>query len=164
MALALSNPAPSPNISVAPYATYNIAVSRSRDLMTVHDHRTNGPNTPAGLRFLFSPLEQRPAHWCGLGDGPSSSDQTRLKSPRARGHAVYFAPRPLFSSGPAAVRATWCRLRLTFGRQAGVRGDAETQSPTIVAGLRRSPHRCGFVSLRHRNVCRDLVTGVGVNL
>jgi hypothetical protein len=164
MALALSNPAPSPNISVAPYATYNIAVSRTRDLMTVHDHRTNGPNTPAGLRFLFSPLEQQPAHRCGLGDGPSSSDQTRLKSPRARGHAVYFAPRAAFFVRPARRSRHLVPTEANFRTTSRVRGDAETQSPTIVAGLRRSPHRCGFVSLRQRNVCRDLVTGVGVNL
>jgi len=33
------------------------------------------------------------------------------------------------------------------------------EAPRSSRGFAGSPHRCGFISLRHRSVCRHVVTG-----
>jgi hypothetical protein len=38
------------------------------------------------------------------------------------------------------------------------------KAPRSSWGCAGSPHRCGLISSRHRNVCRCIVTGVGVEL
>lgn len=40
----------------------------------------------------------------------------------------------------------------------------QCKAPRTSRGFAGSPHRCGFISSRHRNVCRPRVTGVGVEL
>jgi NAD(P)-dependent dehydrogenase (short-subunit alcohol dehydrogenase family) len=88
----------------------------------------------------------------------------------------YFYHEKRRASEPAArdqkiqdrlITDVWTNFPCTVSRLTSPHATVEThqrKSPTMIAGLRRLPHRCGFVSLRHRNVCRHLVTGVGVDL